>query len=52
MVGVVLILIALLVVLPVTFSLMGAAIAAIASWSLTANAEAEHEGSELLDLNT
>jgi hypothetical protein len=51
MVGVVIIAFVLLVALPLAFFALATAISMIASWSMTANAEAEHEGSELIDLN-
>jgi hypothetical protein len=41
----------LIVVLPVSFLMTGAAIAAVLSHALKTNAEATHEGSELIDLN-
>jgi hypothetical protein len=41
----------LLIALPVSFLMAGAAIAAVLSMALKSNAEATHEGSELIDLN-
>ena len=41
----------LVIGLPVMFLMTGAAIAAVLSLALKANAEATHEGSELIDLN-
>jgi len=41
----------LLVALPVSFLIGGAVVAAVLSMSLKSNAEATHEGSELIDLN-
>ena len=41
----------LIVVLPVSLLMAGAAIAAVLSTALKSNAEATHEGSELIDLN-
>ena len=41
----------LVIVLPVSFLMAGAAIAAGLSMALKSNAEATHEGSELIDLN-
>ncbi len=52
MVGVVLVVIALLIVLPVGFLIGGAVVAMILGSSLKADAERRHEGSELIDLNT
>lgn len=51
MVGAVLIAIALLVVLPLAFFGLAAAISVITSWSMTAHGEQANEGSELIDLN-
>ena len=39
------------VVLPVSFILMGAAVSALFGWTLKDNAEALHEGSDLIDTN-
>src|SRR5260370_7850770 len=50
-VGVVVIVFVLVIVLPVSFLMAGAAIAAVLSMALKSNAEATHEGSELIDLN-
>ena len=50
-VGVVIIVFVLVIVLPVSFLMGGAAVAAILSSALKSNAEATHEGSELIDLN-
>ena len=41
----------LLIALPVMFLVTGAVIAAVLSMALKSNAEATHEGSELIDLN-
>lgn len=41
----------LLIALPVSFLVGGAVVAAVLSMSLKSNAEATHEGSELIDLN-
>ncbi len=46
-----LIIAAVLLLLPVLMAMGGAVIAATISWSLNATVAAEHEGSELLDLN-
>jgi hypothetical protein len=50
-IGVVIIVFVLVIVLPVMFLMAGAAIAAVLSVALKSNAEATHEGSELIDLN-
>lgn len=50
--GALVIAVILLVVIPVAVILTGAVVAAILGWSLKDNAEATHEGSELIDLNT
>ena len=42
----------LIVVLPVMFLMTGAVIAAVLSMAMKSNAEATHEGSELIDCNT
>jgi flagellar basal body-associated protein FliL len=49
--GALVIAIIILVVIPVAVILTGAVVAAILGWSLKDNAEATHEGSELIDLN-
>jgi hypothetical protein len=41
----------LVIALPVSFLVGGAVVAAVLSHSLRTNAEATHEGSELIDLN-
>ena len=41
----------LIVVLPVSFLMGGAVVAAVLSHALKSNAETLHEGSELIDLN-
>jgi len=50
-IGVVIIVFVLVIVLPVSFLMGGAAVAAILSSALKSNAEATHPGSELIDLN-
>jgi hypothetical protein len=50
-IGAMLIVIAVVIVLPVGFMLTGAAIAALFGASLKSNAEATHEGSELIETN-
>ncbi|HEX4822571.1 MAG TPA: hypothetical protein VFV00_20345 [Acidimicrobiales bacterium] len=49
--GPIIIVFVLLIVLPVTFLVGGAVVAMVLSSQLKANAEATHEGSELIDLN-
>lgn len=44
--------VAILLVLPVLVMLSGALAAAVLGWLLVENAEAQHEGSELIDCNT
>ena len=50
MVGAAIIVFFLLVVLPVTFLMLGGVASAIIGWAAKDNAEKEHAGSELLDL--
>jgi len=50
--GPVIIVFVLLIVLPVFFIVGGAVVAVALSMALKSNAEATHEGSELIDLNT
>ena len=40
-----------LIALPISFILMGAAVSALFGWTLKDNAEANHEGSDLIDTN-
>ena len=49
--GPIIIVFVLLIVLPVSFLVGGAIVAMVLSSSLKSNAEATHEGSELIDLN-
>ena len=49
--GPVIIVSVLLIVLPVSFFVGGAVVAMVLSSQLKSNAEATHEGSELIDLN-
>jgi flagellar basal body-associated protein FliL len=49
--GPIIVVFVLLIVLPVTFLVGGAVVAIALSMSLKSNAEATHEGSELIDLN-
>ena len=51
MTGVVLLLLALLVVIPVGTLLLGALVAALLGGSLRRDGEARHDGSPLIDLN-
>jgi hypothetical protein len=50
--GPIILAVVIVLLLPVMFLLTGGAIAAIYSYLLPASAEATHEGSELIDLNT
>ncbi|HEX9682258.1 MAG TPA: hypothetical protein VGA13_04205 [Acidimicrobiales bacterium] len=52
MIGAALILVALLIVIPLGVMLTGAVLSILTSATMTAEAEAAHEGSELIDLNT
>jgi hypothetical protein len=49
--GALILAVVILVVIPVSVILTGAAVAAILGWSLKETGEATHEGSELIDLN-
>ncbi|NLA36164.1 MAG: hypothetical protein GX868_10855 [Actinobacteria bacterium] len=51
MLGAIIIVIALLVVIPVGVMVSGGAIAGIISFFVQKEADARHEGSELIDLN-
>ncbi len=51
MLGAILLAVVILVAIPVSVMLTGAAVAALLGWSLKANGDATHEGSELIDLN-
>jgi hypothetical protein len=42
----------LLVFIPVSVMMSGAVVAAVLGWSAKETVEANHEGSELIDLNT
>lgn len=50
-IGVVIIVLVLVVVLPVSFLIGGAVVAALMGQSLNADARKRYEGSELVDLN-
>lgn len=52
MLGAIIITVIILVMIPVAVCMSGGIIAAILGWALRDNAEATHEGSELIDLNT
>lgn len=51
MLGAIPLLIALLIVIPVSVLLSGAVVAAVLGWRLKDDAEERHAGSELVDLN-
>jgi hypothetical protein len=51
MLGGILMIVVLVVVLPVAVMMSGAVVAAALGWSLKDDAEATHEGSELITLN-
>ena len=51
MLGGILMVVVLVVVLPVAVMMSGAVVAAALGWSLKEDAEATHEGSELIALN-
>ncbi len=46
------IIVGVLLILPILMCVGGAVLAAILGWSLKAKVDDEHEGSELLELNT
>jgi hypothetical protein len=50
--GAIVIIAILVLVIPVLVMLSGALAAAVLGWLLVGNAEATHEGSELIDCNT
>ena len=52
MAGAIAIVTILVLVIPVLVMLSGALAAAVLGWFLVSNAEAQHEGSELIDCNT
>jgi hypothetical protein len=49
--GPILVAIAIVIALPSSFLILGMIISAITGWALKDNAEAVHEGSELIELN-
>jgi hypothetical protein len=51
-IGPILVVIAVVLVLPPAFLVGGMVVSALIGWLATENAEATHEGSELIDLNT
>jgi hypothetical protein len=51
MLGAIILAVVILVVIPVTVMLSLGVVAALLGWALKDNAEATHEGSELIDLN-
>ncbi|MGH9184305.1 MAG: hypothetical protein ACRD0U_00565 [Acidimicrobiales bacterium] len=51
MAGAIVIVVVLVIVLPVSFLLGGAVFAAVLGWSVKSTAEADHQGSEFVDLN-
>jgi hypothetical protein len=51
MLGAIIIAVIILVAIPVSVCMSGAAVAAILGWSLKDNGEQTHEGSELVDLS-
>ncbi len=50
-IGAILVVIAIVIVMPIGFMMMGAAISALFGATLKSHAEATHEGSELIDTN-
>ena len=51
MLGALILAVLLVVLIPMSFIMSGAAIAGILGWALKDNGEATNEGSELIDLN-
>jgi hypothetical protein len=51
MVGAVIIVLVVVVFLPVTLMMSGAVASAVIGWAAKGDAEARHEGSELIDLS-
>lgn len=51
MLGALILVVVILVAIPVGVSMSGAVVAGLLGWSLKDNAEATHEGSELIDLS-
>lgn len=51
MLGAIILVVILIVAIPVSVCMTGAVVAGILGWGLTANGEATHEGSELIELS-
>lgn len=51
MIGPVLVIIAIVIVIPVSVMMSGAAVSGVLGWLLKDDVEANHEGSELIELN-
>jgi len=51
MLGAFILAVIILVIIPVSVAMTGAAVSALLGWALKDNAEATHEGSELIELN-
>jgi hypothetical protein len=51
-IGAIVIVVILVVLAPVAMAMSGAIAAGVLGWSLKDNVERDHEGSELVDLNT
>jgi hypothetical protein len=49
--GAVIIAVVVVVALPVAYLMTGGVLSAVVGWAAKSNAEAAHEGSELIDLN-
>ena len=52
MIGAILVVVAVVLVLPPMFLIAGGVFSAVLGWTAVDNAEATHEGSELIDLNS
>lgn len=52
MIGAILVVVAVVLVLPPLFLMAGLVFSAVLGWTAVDRAEATHEGSELIDLNT
>ena len=52
MLGAIILAVVILVIIPVSVCMSGAVVAGILGWAAKDDAEARHEGSELIDLNT
>jgi hypothetical protein len=51
MLGALVLAVIIIVIIPVSVAMSGAAVAGLLGWALKDNGEATHEGSELIDLN-